>query len=121
MIKAEPAFATEPWEKDIVRNRVLLSVGEMSWHLTREEAEALSVSLSNALSTSEYQSYEGVISTDRSKIFLNQDDGTQLRVVLDNSLMRVKEKRVRGTGVVVDDPRGGDVRHLHLKEWAEVG
>lgn len=121
MIKAEPACATEPWEKDIVRNRILLSVGKMSWHLTREEASALSEALAAALVASEYQTYEGVVSTERSTIFLNQDDGTQLKVVMDYSLMQAKEKRVKALGVVVDDPRGGDVRHLHMKEWAEAG
>ena len=120
MIKAVPAFTTEPWEKDIVRNRVLLSIGKMSWHLTRAEAAALSEALTAALAASEYQTYEGVVSTDRSDIILTQDDGTPLRV-MDYSLMQAKEKRVKALGVVVDDPRGGDVRHLHMKEWAEAG
>jgi hypothetical protein len=120
MIKVAPASGTEPWQKDIVRNRVLLSVGKMKWHLTREEAVALAANLSKALAESEYQTYEGVVSTERRNIFLNGDDGTQLQVVMDYSLMEAKEKRVRVLGVVADDPRGGDIRHLHMKEWAEV-
>lgn len=48
MIKAEKAKETRA--RDVKRNRVVLTVGERSWHLSQEEAKKLAADLSKLTS-----------------------------------------------------------------------
>ena len=127
MIKAEPAAGTEPWGKDIQRNRILLVVGERSWHLSREEAERLSADLLQALNDSEYATFEGVVCCEGSKIFLEIDEGSRLLVYpSDWSIRKQQGRRAQIVGVYLersqDTPQfqGADVPQLHMKEWTPV-
>ncbi len=49
MIEVKSAVKTEKRDRDIGRNRILLCIGDMSWHLTRDEAEELQESLKKVL------------------------------------------------------------------------
>ena len=49
MIRVTPAVFTESRDRDKPRGRLLLKMGEKSWHLSRREAEELVRSVTEAL------------------------------------------------------------------------
>ena len=99
MITATEAFGTEPCEKDEWRNRILLSVGEMSWHITRAEAEELARQLVATLEASEADVFEGVLRMDRGRFFLETEGGERTRLLpRDWSIRKHVDEKIRVKG-----------------------
>jgi len=116
MIKATPAFGDEPWSKDNWRNRILLTVGERSWHLTREEAEDLSNALMTALEQSAFETFNGVVQREGEKVYLVDADDSRERIWLrDWQISNEQGKRVQIIGRHLE---GGGI---FLKEWSLIG
>ena len=104
MIKATPAFGTEPCEKDNWRNRILLSVGKKSWHLSRKEAQLLSDQLTQVLEASEPEVFGGSFIHDGSDCFLHQADGTKVPLLhLDYTAQETQGQTVEVCGRLQPD------------------
>ncbi len=121
MIKAEPAFGSEPWEKDEWRNRILLSVGDRSWHLSREEAAKLSADLTTALKESEYETFDGLLETEGSNFYLVPDGGERVQIApRDWSLMKQKGSRIQVVGRLMTAEQSGNSPLIFLREWSPI-
>lgn len=59
MITVTSAVATETRERDQLRNRILLTIGQAKYHLTRAEAEALAEGLRDVLTATHKDEAEG--------------------------------------------------------------
>ncbi len=114
MIKATPAFGTEPWEKDNWRNRILLRIGKKSWHLSREEAGRVSRQLLKALEDSKPEVFTGTFIKDGMNCFLDRGDGEQIAVVhRDWTWLAAEGKTVEVTGRLKAD------KGIYVIKWSE--
>ena len=99
MITATEAFGSEPCEKDEWRNRILLSVGKMHWHISRKEAKALAQQLEAALKSSEPDVFEGILHQEHGRFFLENETGVRTNLhPRDWSIARHEGKKVRVIG-----------------------